>query len=340
MVCPQPMEDVFRVIELSQLELRYAHTRIRKKHELLRMADSIERFGQLSPVGVVPGEADAQFVLIDGYLRADAIRRCAKDTIKARVLANDVTTALIEILSQPRRWDAIEQAGILRELHLGHGLSQAKIASLVGKNPGWVSRRLSLLDALSEDLVKAVLSGKIASWVACRVLVPLARANAEHARKLVAHLDIAELSSRDFARFYSHYKDANRKVRENMIDSPKLFLKALEAKLEHAQAKTIRDGPEGLWRHDMTIVCHILARLTKKVPAVFYLGQTNLDRRGLLTVFSEAGDLFSILTERINDEISRTSASHCHAGQTRSLNSQNLPDAQGLAQHGTPAAAG
>jgi predicted transcriptional regulator len=334
------MEEGFRVVELSQLELRYAHTRIHRKDALLRMADSIERFGQITPVGVVAAFEDTQFVLIDGYLRADAIRRCAKDTIKARILAKDVTTALIEILTQSRRWDVIEQAGILRELHLGHGLSQAKIASLMGRDQSWVSRRLSLLNALSEDLVKAILSGKIASWVACRVLAPMARANAEHARRLIAHCDVKEFSCRDFARFYSHYKDANRKVRENMIDSPQLFLKALEQKLERAQAKTIRDGPEGLWRHDMTIVGHILARLIKKVPAVFYAGQSNLDRRGLLTAFSDARDLFLALEQRVNDEIARASASHCDPCQTGSLHPQNLPYPQSVTKHGTSAAAG
>jgi len=333
------MKDAFHIIELAQLEPRYAHTRIRRKDALLRMAGSIERFGQISPVGVV-AENDNRYVLIDGYLRAGALRRCGRDTIKARVLAKDIQTALIEVLSQSRRWDAIEQAGILRELNSSMGLSQAKIAALLGKQKSWVSRRLSLLEVLSDDLLKAVFSAKISTWAACRVLVPLARANVDHAKRLVESLDDQPLSSRDFALFYAHYKEANRKVRENMVSCPHLFLKAVESRKEDREAKSLRTGPEGQWIYDMGVVSHILTRLIKKVATVFYPGQKNLDQRALSTAFSEARQLFSTLTERVNDEIRRTSPDHDHSASAGLFNPQDLKDAKRVPEHDPGVAAG
>lgn len=338
-LCRQIMEEGFEIIELSQLQLRYRHTRIRRNDAVLKMADSLQRYGQISPVGVV-AEGDRQYVLIDGYLRAEAIRRCAKDTIKARILAKDLQTALIEILCQPRRWDAIEQAGILRELNCGMGLSQAKLASLVGRQQSWVSRRLSLLEVLSEDLCEAVFSAKISTWAACRVLVPMARANAAHAQKLVASLSDYALSTRDLARFYAHYKKANRKVRENMLGSPKLFLKALESQTEKRETKVVSGGPEGQWLSDMSVVSHILTRLIKNVAVVFYPDQKKLDQRALLTAFSEVRQFFLTLSERIDDEIAGASPEHCHAEPTGIGDPPDRKAAQYLPQHGARAAAG
>ncbi|MBI5593568.1 MAG: hypothetical protein HY881_24210 [Deltaproteobacteria bacterium] len=45
------------IIEIAHLNLRYAHTRIRSVKAAVRMAEAIERFGQISPVLVVPGAA-------------------------------------------------------------------------------------------------------------------------------------------------------------------------------------------------------------------------------------------------------------------------------------------
>ena len=53
-------------MEIAQLHLRYAHTRIEWPQRVLALANSIERFGQILPV-IVLREGDNAFVLIDGY---------------------------------------------------------------------------------------------------------------------------------------------------------------------------------------------------------------------------------------------------------------------------------
>lgn len=324
------MPTVIETIEISQLQLRYAHTRIRRSQAVLRMADSIQRYGQITPVGVVAEDA-LNFVLIDGYLRVAALRRCGADTVKARVLAPDLQAALIEVLCQPRRWEAIEQAGIIAELQ-GQGLSQAKIATLVGKHPSWVSRLLGLLEMLSQEMLDAVYSGKISSWTACRVLVPMARANPEHARQLVAHIH-AGASTRDYARFFAHYQKANRKVRDAMVAQPALFLKALDVKADQKQAQTLKDGPEGRWRKDLNIVHHMLVRLVEQVPVVFYPGQKTIEKRVLLTAFDQARKTFATLEETITDEITRDAANRDCPGPAGPVASKDQPNAQDLAKH-------
>ena len=90
--------------------------------------------------------------------------------------------------NQGRRWELVEQACLIRELQDRHKMSQEKIASMLGRNKSWVSRRISLVSTLPEQILDWVLSGHISTWAATRVLVPLARANKEHAIALAKDL--------------------------------------------------------------------------------------------------------------------------------------------------------
>jgi ParB-like chromosome segregation protein Spo0J len=65
-------------IELAQLELRYAHTRIERPEGAAALAASIERFGQIIPVIVLKEEMHV--ILLDGYLRVKALKTLGRDT--------------------------------------------------------------------------------------------------------------------------------------------------------------------------------------------------------------------------------------------------------------------
>jgi hypothetical protein len=122
-----------REIEIAQLDLRYAHTRIERPKESLALAASIDRIGQIVPVIVTKA-----FVLLDGYLRVIALRHCGRDTVRAEIWDCTEEEALAEILARAhgRKWDVIEEAALVWELHDHHHLSQGRIASLVGRTQG------------------------------------------------------------------------------------------------------------------------------------------------------------------------------------------------------------
>ena len=127
-------------IEIAQLYLRYAHTRIQRPERVLALANSIERFGQVLPVIVLRGEGNS-FVLLDGYLRVTALKRCLRDTVLAEIWEGKEEEALVEILvrANNRKWDLLEEAALLRELHDHYHLSQSRIAARVGRKQSWVS---------------------------------------------------------------------------------------------------------------------------------------------------------------------------------------------------------
>ena len=286
-------------IEIAHLNLRYAHTRIRSVAAAVRMAEAIERFGQTSPVLVVPGEAPPEHILIDGYLRVEALKRCGQDMVHAQILPDKEAGALIHVLAQGRSWDIFEQAALLKELYVHHELTQAQIARLLGKDKSWVSRRISFLTLLPDEILAAVRDGSISSWSAHRVLAPLARANGEHAAKLADNLKKESLSTRDLALFFDHYKKANRSARQNMVDQPHLFLKALESTTSKMQAKALSDGPEGRWVQEIKTAGSILTRLINQVPFVLYAGQSQIEQGRLLTAFNKTWELMITLEKTV-----------------------------------------
>ena len=289
-----------REVEIAHIDLRYAHTRLQRPGMVSSLAASIENASSLSPV-ITVREGDFSFVLIDGYLRVRALSRCGKDTVLAEIWPLKEWEAIVRVLmrTQERKPQALEQALMIRELKERHHLCQGEIAHLMGRHQSWVSRRLSLLDALSEDILELVQKGSISSWAAARVLAPMARAIPEHAKILTDNLVKEPLSTRDLMDLFHHYHKANRKQRERMVHEPILYLKALRLREEEQQGMTLRNGPEGRWLKDIKMVAHILRRLIKDLPLVLYGGQSNLDQRTLLTAFKDMKELFLSLEKGI-----------------------------------------
>ena len=184
-----------REIDLHRVELRFAGARVADGAAVERLARSIERSGQIVPCIVVGDGA----VLVDGYRRVAALRRLGRDTALVERWSCDLAEALIGVLarSQARALAGLEEALVLRELTVGLGLSQAEVAGRCGRDVSWVSRRLALLQGLPDGALAEVCAGRLSSWAAVRVVLPLARANAVHAERLLAALRAAPLSTRE-----------------------------------------------------------------------------------------------------------------------------------------------
>ena len=118
----------------------------------------------------------------------------------------------------------IEEALLLRELIDAHGLTQREAARQCARDVSWVQRRLMLLGGLPEALLQAVRDARVSSWAATRVFVPLARANSEHASRVLASLDAQRLSTRELWTWFDHYQGAQCAKRERMAEHPRLFI--------------------------------------------------------------------------------------------------------------------
>ena len=181
-------------------------------------------------------------------------------------------------------------------IHVVYGFGGERVVeAFPGRDVSWVSRRLSLIKALPEDLLEQVRQGRISLWAATRILAPLARANAEHARTLLAQLEHQPLSTRELKRLYSHYRQANRVQRQRLVDNPGLFLQAVESRAQESADKRLAAGPEGDWCKDLTVVAAILKRLTRQVPTLFAATQDALERERLQHAFTPTKTQFQRL---------------------------------------------
>ena len=269
-------------LDLHRLELRFASSRLVEPRAVARIAHSIERCGQVVPcivVAVSDRAGGEPLVLIDGYRRVAALRRLGCDTASVEQWSCDLADALLGLLArtQNRPFASIEEALLIRELMQGLGLSQHDLARRCGRDVSWVSRRLQLLSGLPDAALTAVRDGTLSSWSANRIVVPLARANTEHADRLLTALAEAPLSSRELHGWFAHYQKASRRTRERMVSHPRLFLDALRANGEQRTGERLRDGPEGECAADLRSIEAILARLRQRAAALRPLPRMLID---------------------------------------------------------------
>jgi ParB/RepB/Spo0J family partition protein len=331
----------FIEVELHCLVPRFAPLRLARAKALEALIRSIERDGQLTPV-VAVAAPEHQWVLIDGYLRLEAVRRCGHDTIRVDVWPGDLPQALMAILAQTQRrpWQSIEEAHLLDELHTTFGYSQQDIARQIGRDASWVNRRLALVAALPSDLLEAVRQERVKTWAATRILAPLARANTDHAERLLAYIAQQPLSTRDLQTWFTHYQRANRITRARMVDNPRLFLDAVQAQHDTQQAQALQNGPEGGWLKDLRMITHILRRLRQQVATLFDPAQRLVDRRLLSTAFNdmmtEATGLQTDIKRSNANDSSRHPTSDFDSTSPTTADSRDQSADSGLAWHGAP----
>jgi ParB-like chromosome segregation protein Spo0J len=182
-------------VDLHQLELRHRDLRIHDGEQRRRLIGSVAEVGQLVPV-VVIRDAD-RLVLIDGYLRVEALRRLHRDTAIATTWPVTEIEALVHHrhLSGAKRV-ALEDAWLLGRLR-EHGLTMEQLARQLCRSTSWVSRRLGLLDALDGSAQDRVRAGTVPAHAAMKYLVPLARANKAQCAQLIAGLGDTQVSVRE-----------------------------------------------------------------------------------------------------------------------------------------------
>ena len=239
-------------VELNRLELRFAATRVNDERAVQRLVQSIDACGQLIACVAVgePERTDvpAPLALIDGYRRVAALRKLGRDSARVECWSGTVEDALAQVLarSRSRAFTAIEEALLLRDLMEGQRLSQREAALRCGRDVSWVQRRLQLLGEVPEAVLEAVRRAQVSTWGAVRVFVPLARANADHAQRLLASLGKPQqaLSTRELNTWFAQYRCAQRGQRERMVEHPRLLIDSLSERERERSATQLKGGPE------------------------------------------------------------------------------------------------
>jgi len=168
-------------ISVSEVGEKYGALRIVSPRADAAMVKSLRKYGQISPVVCVKGEG--RYELIDGYKRLRACRSLDKRTLRATMMevnARVCKVAMIQLNWAGRSINEMEEALVVQSLHREDGLTQIEIAALIGRDKSWVSRRISLIERLSEDVQEDIRLGLI-SVITGRELAKLPRGNQKEA---------------------------------------------------------------------------------------------------------------------------------------------------------------
>lgn len=168
-------------LAISKIGERYGAFRIVNPRADAAMVKSIRKYGQLSPVVCVKGKDG--YELIDGFKRLRACRRLNQTPLRAKTIevsGRVCKAAIIQLNQSGRSINEMEEALVLQSLHREDGLTQTEIAVLLGRDKSWVSRRISLIERLSEEVQEDIRLGLI-SVITGRELAKLPRGNQKEA---------------------------------------------------------------------------------------------------------------------------------------------------------------
>ncbi len=144
------LEDEVRLLRLERIDERLQRYRLAQPQLEKRMAQSLERYGQVSPIVICVH--DHEYVLIDGFKRLHAARKLKGITsLRSRRLEVDEQGAKAAIYNLNRiggRPLELEESWIVHALVREDGLSQVEAAQLLGRHKSWVNRRLAMLERL------------------------------------------------------------------------------------------------------------------------------------------------------------------------------------------------
>lgn len=252
-------------VGLSELDERYQRLRLPQPRLTAAIADSIRRYGQLTPVVVC--ERDNGLAVVDGFKRVAAARELEHETIAVRTLPLTERAAVAAVLGLnlgARGLVDLEEALVVRELLREQGMSQVEAATLLGRHKSWVSRRLMLVERLCDEVQDDVRVGVIPVSVA-REVARLPRGNQP---EVAACVHRHGLSSRDAARLVRlHEQTAGRSAQEALLEAPHAAIEAAYG----AQARTPPHDPRlgqaaNRLRNQALFVAEGLARLDKQLP--------------------------------------------------------------------------
>lgn len=168
-------------LAISEIGEKYGAFRIVNPRADGAMIKSIRKYGQISPVVCVKGKDG--YEMIDGFKRLRACRSLNQMTLKAKTIqvsGRVCKAAMLQLNWSGKSINEMEEALVLQSLHREDGLTQVEIALLLGRDKSWVSRRISLIERLSEEVQEDIRLGLI-SVMTGRDLAKLPRGNQKEA---------------------------------------------------------------------------------------------------------------------------------------------------------------
>ncbi|MBF0432805.1 MAG: ParB N-terminal domain-containing protein [Fibrobacteria bacterium] len=174
-----------QTVEINQIDIRYAHLRLRDKHREQMLLTSILEQGILDPLYVV--NAGSTHILLDGHKRYRCALKVGIQELPVTTLDDNEVTGILKLirLSTSKGMSQLEEASLVDELHQHYGLSSSEIARRLERSVSWVSIRLGMLSQMSLEVRSKIFSGQFPVRSYMYTLRPFTRVNTSTMKKEV-----------------------------------------------------------------------------------------------------------------------------------------------------------
>ena len=197
-------------ISIDKFDLSLSGMRIMNMTRILQVEKSMRLHGQLQPV--VARLHEGGYQLIDGFKRFYASENLMMEALQCRLLEIDLTQAKVLLLSYNRlhqSMDAWEEAMVLQDLQNTHSMDQRSLAQLTGYSRSWVSRRLSLIGKMDEEVSSEIMMGTLTSSHA-RALTKLPRGNQGEVSRAITNFALTSRQSDKLVEAFLKAGDENQ----------------------------------------------------------------------------------------------------------------------------------
>jgi ParB-like chromosome segregation protein Spo0J len=166
--------------------------------------------------------------MVDGFKRYRASKKLGLKSLSCRVLKGKdraLKSAMLYLNTQISSIGDLEQGMIIQSFYKEDGLSQVEIAKLLGRHKSWVSRRLSLVERLSDEVIEQMRLGLVSSSIG-RELALLPCGNQRGALKT---LQKYRFTVRETARLVSLLMNQPAWNHETILNFPEEILSARQS---------------------------------------------------------------------------------------------------------------
>lgn len=201
------MHNQIKEIHIGEFDLSLGQMRVMNMGRILQVEKSIRLHGQLQPVVARVHETGVQ--LIDGFKRLYAAETLMIDTLHCQLLEVDENQAKVLLLSynwSSRSLEPYEEALVLQDLLENHDMDQRHLSRLTGKSTSWVSRRLSLVGKLDDEIAAEIRMGVLTSSHA-RALMRLPRGNQLAIARVIQSYSLTSRQSNQLVDAYLEAED-------------------------------------------------------------------------------------------------------------------------------------
>lgn len=136
------------------------------------------------------------------------------DNLECRLFEVDEAQAKIMLMSYNwtnQSMEVWEEAMVLKSLLEGDDLDQRQLAKLTGRSPSWVSRRLSLISKIDEEVASEIKMGTLTSSQA-RALIRLPRGNQCDVSRIITTYGLSSRLSDRLVSAYLEAEDAQKQL--------------------------------------------------------------------------------------------------------------------------------